>query len=387
MARFRFVHSAAASIAILAVGSVSGQPKQWTGQWPDGSPLTRAELNEVLSEHREWVHSDGRSGSRADLSGAKLSFVDLFGDLREAILTEAVVHGANLSGTRLSGADLSKANLYGADLSRANLTEADLTGADLTRADLTEANLTAADLTEADLSRATVTNATFEPTGLPELNDMVGMRGLGTLTYARSPQGLARLRTLFREAGMRQQEREVTYAINRTMHAGDGIDAIFNRVMFDWTCAYGLDPGRPLKVLAVMIAVFALVYLAALLFGGRRSAVRVVPVIERTTKRRVREILIRYDQSRDWVGFSRRRRSRIGRLWRAVRVCLYFSILCAFRVGFREINVGNWLARMQCRQYVLRGTGWVRFAAGLQSLISVYLLALWVLSYWSRPFG
>jgi hypothetical protein len=36
--------------------------------------------------------------------------------------------------------------------------------------------------------------------------------------------------------------------------------------------------------------------------------------------------------------------------------------------------------------YILRATGWVRFFAGLQSLLSVYLLALWVLTYFGRPF-
>jgi hypothetical protein len=35
---------------------------------------------------------------------------------------------------------------------------------------------------------------------------------------------------------------------------------------------------------------------------------------------------------------------------------------------------------------MLRATGWVRTVAGIQSLLSVYLLALWVLTYFGRPF-
>ena len=42
--------------------------------------------------------------------------------------------------------------------------------------------------------------------------------------------------------------------------------------------------------------------------------------------------------------------------------------------------------RMQKRPYTLRATGWVRAASGLQSLLSVYLLALWALTYFGRPF-
>jgi hypothetical protein len=65
---------------------------------------------------------------------------------------------------------------------------------------------------------------------------------------------------------------------------------------------------------------------------------------------------------------------------------LYFSLLSAFSLGWRELNVGTWITRMQPREYMLRATGWVRPVSGLQSLLSVYLLALWGLTYFGRPF-
>jgi hypothetical protein len=74
------------------------------------------------------------------------------------------------------------------------------------------------------------------------------------------------------------------------------------------------------------------------------------------------------------------------RLLRVLWVGLQFSLLSAFNLGWREINVGNWITRIQQREYTLRATGWVRSVAGLQSLLSVYMLALWVLSYFGRPF-
>jgi hypothetical protein len=78
-----------------------------------------------------------------------------------------------------------------------------------------------------------------------------------------------------------------------------------------------------------------------------------------------------------------------GGLWRGlstVLIGLYFSLLSAFSLGWRELNVGTWIARVQPREYVLRATGWVRTVSGIQSLLSVYLLALWVLTYFGRPF-
>ena len=56
------------------------------------------------------------------------------------------------------------------------------------------------------------------------------------------------------------------------------------------------------------------------------------------------------------------------------------------RRRIREFNVGTWLARLQTRGYTPRATGWVRAVAGVQSLLSVYLLTLWALTYFGRPF-
>jgi len=44
------------------------------------------------------------------------------------------------------------------------------------------------------------------------------------------------------------------------------------------------------------------------------------------------------------------------------------------------------MTRLQPLEYMLRATGWVRVVSGIQSLLSVYLLALWALTYFGRPF-
>jgi len=70
----------------------------------------------------------------------------------------------------------------------------------------------------------------------------------------------------------------------------------------------------------------------------------------------------------------------------AVNEALYFSLLSAFHIGWRDLNVGNWIARIQPREYTLGASGWVRTVSGIQSLISVYLLAIWALTYFGRLF-
>jgi hypothetical protein len=71
---------------------------------------------------------------------------------------------------------------------------------------------------------------------------------------------------------------------------------------------------------------------------------------------------------------------------KAIWLGCYFSILSAFHIGWRDFNVGNWIARIQPREYALRASGWVRAVSGVQSLISVYLMAIWALTYFGRPF-
>jgi len=39
------------------------------------------------------------------------------------------------------------------------------------------------------------------------------------------------------------------------------------------------------------------------------------------------------------------------------------------------------------RQYDVKATGWVRSLAGIQSVVSIYLFALWILTYFGRPFN
>jgi hypothetical protein len=75
-------------------------------------------------------------------------------------------------------------------------------------------------------------------------------------------------------------------------------------------------------------------------------------------------------------------RSTVKRLWFA----FYFSVLSAFNIGWRELNVGSWICRMQLNEYTLRATGLPRFLSGLQSVMSVYLLALSVMTYFGSPF-
>ena len=176
---------------------------------------------------------------------------------------------------------------------------------------------------------------------------------------------------------MRTQEREITYAIkiNQRRKIWNGgsllnkIESLFHLIFFELTCAYGMKPGQCFLILIALVFVFTVPYTIALSNIGE-DGIWVVWISDRVRKDLGRDRPVRLFGS----GIS------------TIRWGFYFSVLSAFSIGWREINVGSWIARMQWREYTLKATGWVRFVSGLQSLTSVYLLALWVLSYFGRPF-
>ena len=274
-------------------------------------------------------------------------------------------------------------------LCRAILSGADLSEADLSGADLGGANLRGANFSQADLS-----SVLFEPKpeSLDSIVDMEFARHLELLRYATSPNALVILRERFAKAGFRAQERRVTFAKLRSQQLIEWkygslrqrIEAGFSYLAFDLPCRYGLDYGRPLRTLGVLIPAFALVYAFALRSRGRGAiwriwqADRILKDDGQSEPERLTWATPKQpDESSRAFPFL---------LCRVVGLGLLFSLVSAFQIGWRELNVGNWITRLQPREYTLRATGWVRVVSGVQSLLSVYLLALWVLTYFGRPF-
>jgi Pentapeptide repeats (8 copies) len=382
-------------------------------EWRDASGNVRSlsDLEEILRKHRQWVESDEkekREETRADLHGADL-------------------HGANLPGANLEGADLSGATLEDAHLNRADLTVATLKGADLWGANLEDAGLGGANLHGANLGNAKLTGAwfssanlggaIFEPRSLPNLRGIAAAKNLQSLVYVINPDALVQLRKQFEDAGFREQEREITYALKRVeaevsclecisrifprikdpyevrtgLVESRGILAncgscVFNKAFFDWTCQYGLSPGRPLILGLLLWFLCSLLYFGFIHTSGESGLYRVYGQSvgeDPKAQRRVERISLqdtRQLRGLRWLfQFFRRE-------FLLLRTSMFFSLMSAFNIGFRDINFGRWLRLLTRQEFDIKAVGWARVIAGWQSLISVFLIALWVLTYFGRPF-
>jgi hypothetical protein len=391
---------------------IHGEEKLWTGNLGDGTEIDEEGLKRIISEHEEWVKTTKKDGQRAnlkkadiretDLRGANLQGANLSGanlkkaDIRETDLKGANLQGANLTGAKLQGADLQNANLWGANLQGANFWLANLQEADLQHAilrgarlwytNLQEAKLGKANLQKADLEGANLKGTMFEiePNNLPDIPPIALAKNLSLLKYSDSPHALVELRTEFKKYGLRKQEREITYAIKRSGYENalkkgnllTKIEVILGWIFFEKTCKWGMSPKRPIFILLGLIFFFTIPYAKAIyrFKSGKFKADGIwkvwIPNRRRKDlgKDRPEEIL---DSINPLFCFKNG---------------FYFSILSAFNIGWRELNVGNWITRIQPYEYRFYASGWVRSVSGIQSIISVYLLALSVLTYFGRPF-
>ena len=339
----------------------------------NNADLHFAELNGASLREPEHVrpvaHDVIEIGRGAQLENANLSFAKL--------------NNARLDSAVLAGAKLFRAELKGANLSYAILNNADLSEARLQRANLREATVAGAHLAKADLTRAW-----YAPVSQKCDSFVGGIKGLATVRFDRGMEtGLVQLRELLQQAGLRDLERQATYAIEsgKTAHAffdgegyGDSVEAIFRFLAFDLTTGYGLYPGFALKLIVFAWLLMTGVYFLAIRFPAKGSSAGIYQV---WPSDRIET---------NGANASLSQSSNVTRLQpkplAALRYAAYFSLLSAFHIGWRDLNVGTWITRIQPREYVLRATGWVRAVSGVQSLLSVYLLAMWALTYFGRPF-
>ena len=385
------------SFLSLSIAFAPRAQDDWT--WKDGTgrTRTRGELEEILANQPPWSGSQGQTGYRAELSGADLSDVVLRGadldgaaldganliradlsgaslveaDLNKAVLIGVNLHDATLTGANLSGAYLQRANLAGADLASADLRNtmlmeaylggadlevADLSGAVLAGANLAGANLQGAQLADAVLESANLVSVIFEPITTPQIRGIAAATNLQFLTYHDNPDALVQLRNQFKNGGFRDQERKITYAIKRRQaellweecDSASLLDCgayAFNRIFFDITSHYGMNPSRPLLLALAGWFLCTLIYSLFIHFPGA-SGVYVVKRRAYAGREHSRRLQIRrraIPPAQRWRRTWQYPLHLFLREWRFARAAMFFSLMSTFNIGFRDFNFGRWL--------------------------------------------
>lgn len=335
---------------------------------------------------------------RADLCGARLIGLDLKEkDLRYARFMGARLEKVDLSGAVLDGSDmtwvgfddvtaeaakfrwvtmphaliiasrLSKTTFYRSNFHHAELAGSDFTDGAFENADLNAARLRGTILANVDFGNADLSNVSYEaklgyPPRLGAFRNVKGLNSL--LSHTESAASLRELQQQLESSGMRVEAAQVRSAIVDAKGISNySFQPALLKIIYGIPYAYGERPERLLLIVALLVPTFAGFYFLAIRRQGRGAIWLIREAPHEDPERKMKGILLN--------------KQNCG----ALRIALLFSIRSAFRIGWKDFNVGDWITRMQQNGYRLEGQGWVRSIAGFQSLISVYLVALLILSY------
>ena len=309
--------------------------------------------------------------------------------------------GSILNEANFTGAQLRRVSFSGAILQKTKFIDSNLSYADFSNAQLLETELHGARFEGVNLA-----GAIYDPSSPPSARYLGGIRGLSEVTFPTGrPIALVKLRNLLRDSGLRDLERQATYAVEhnktdemingcpwrplnsqlRLMQPGSSLwinclHGVARMIFFEMTTKWGATPSRALLILLAVVLLTTPVYCVGLLISRRKpeSVSGIFQVVPHG----------RFQFNGDQVIASGHTAiQRLKSSWFTAPLwALYFSILSTFQIGWRDFNLGTWIERLQSTEYVLRSSGWIRCVSGLQAIISVYLFAIWILTYFGRPF-
>jgi hypothetical protein len=368
-------------------------PQEWLGTRYNDCKTTEIKegnldvVRRAVSRHlKEYLPERKDEKSRADFACLVLddfNWWSVEGNLPYALFKRARLERATFGQRWRPGASTlnREANFEGADFTLARLEETNfqnvrLKGAIFLFGKLDEADFTGADIRDTNFMGASVAGVVFEPRAGFDSRSIELAVGVELLRYKQSARALLELREGFKKAGRRDLERRVTYAIETTRTAQlfeqkkaiPILEAAVRTVAWRLPTAYDLQPERALLLLLMFVLLFSVPYWLSFSNVGEPMIWKVLPADRLNGDGKLVFLRVRA------TGLNR------------TGYALMFSVFSAFTLGWRDLNVGMWLSRLQGTEYALRGSGWVRTLSGIQSLLSVYLLAMWALTQFGRLF-
>lgn len=386
-------------------------PSLWKDQCPHAQHELNASIQSLLTQARQ-----------SQISGLDIEHCDLPRNFQDVHISQSKFVGSDLTKASFTGAHLTRVVFDGTVLNNADFTDAFVQQTNFIRTtSLKNAVLGAkslrgtlfaeqADLTDADFSNANLYGLRLESWKLPDPASLAKAHNLeswasSSVSDQWSSIALYRLQQIFLDNGMQYKAKILNAALqneeqNRLAHqcmSGDWRDndrgyftdrigactlGILRLVSLKLPSDYGLHTWRPLFLLLMFLFLFAAIYFAILLTRSP-SGILVHPGSDEdgdsddgNAGGPGTEASAHKDEDASTYGFFRK-----------LRVAIVLSLRNAFNLSFGEVDVGRWIRLLSYRSYELRTTGMVRVLGGVQSLLSLYLFALWLLNFFGKTIG
>lgn len=141
-------------------------------------------------------------------------------------------------------------------------------------------------------------------------------------------------------------------------------------IVFDLSCEYGSNALLPIVWIFLAFIGFSAIYYSSLAQPTRAGLYLRFP-------RRHRHPQKPEHIQAKLMPTSRRRR---------IEIAMASSLRSALRLGFQNFDFGRWVRMLQHRDYDIIAIGWPRPVSAVQSLVSIYLVALSILGAFGKPF-
>ena len=165
--------------------------------------------------------------------------------------------------------------------------------------------------------------------------------------------------------------------------------AYLSLYLFEKTVKFGVEPLNAITLMMKFTVIFALLYSIVLVYqfipnsNDYNSDLLKVIAHEQHS-----ENTIRYNEGEfKSIALITTTNNTAYNYFKLSCHAIWFSILSAFHFGWRDLNIGNWLARIQLQPFTYRPQKIMRFLSGIQSLICIYLLAIFFLTQFGHPWG
>ncbi|PKK82634.1 MAG: hypothetical protein CVT49_12535 [candidate division Zixibacteria bacterium HGW-Zixibacteria-1] len=239
-----------------------------------------------------------------------------------------------------------------------------------------------ASLINAEFKNCILQNAIISPTFLDDytMESLANAKSLKDLQFVGSNNTLITLKNFFRNNNYRQKEREITCAMERRNQS------TLKKVIFDLPFEYGSNLARPFQIVFAIYLFCAGIYFIMFHFAGVTGVLfkkmQIDPRTNREHESALRIGLVEISNLGGFLYFY----SFVLREIRLLMHGCFFSLISTFNLGFREIDFGRWLRLILPWKAEYQPFGFVKTISGLQSIISVLLMAFGLLFYYGRFF-
>ncbi|HET9843325.1 MAG TPA: pentapeptide repeat-containing protein [Gammaproteobacteria bacterium] len=349
--------------------------------------LIKANLTHAILEGIQLQYANVDSANLAHVQGKEANFN--FAKISNANFYHSQLNDAQFEHSVAIFTNFNKASLKKTNFKKSNLQHATFIGADLTNALMQDT-----DISQVNFHQANLREMEYYPTldGLPNLDALSKSKNFATMHFSEKgfgPLSLLKLQLAYQKKGLRAPERLITsmlkqHEMQRNFNQGGfhTLLGILQYIFFYLPCEFGLDPMRPLWI---GFAFFMLATIPYYLSLGSQSPYAGI-LIQWPSKRDHNYLLeasyqhfVKIYPTDPWIIASIKR-------YRMVLTALYLSLLSSLKIGFDDFNLAHWITYMQSREYNLIPRGWVRSLAGFQAIFCAYLLLLWAITLFGRPF-